>query len=240
MDNGPPLEVKVWGDFACFTRPEFGAERVSYEVMTPSAARGVLEAIFWKPEFRWLVREIRVLNPIRRFSILRNEMNSTQSERTAKGWEKNGGGYYADEDRAQRHTLCLRDVAYIISADIELKEHATDPPAKYRDQFRRRVQRGQCFNQPYLGTREFSAFFGSPDGTEQPIDVSDDLGLMLFDVDFIPSSNGAVSYAAHGEQGREIVKGDAQPRFFQARLDRGILRVPPEMYERNLYENVKS
>lgn len=233
MDNGSSLEVKVWGDFACFTRPEFGAERVSYEVMTPSAARGVLEAIFWKPEFRWLVREIRVLKPIRRFSILRNEMNSTQSERSARSWEKNGGGYYADEDRAQRHTLCLRDVAYIISADIELKEHATDPPAKYRDQFRRRVGRGQCFNQPYLGTREFSAFFGPPDGTEQPIDLSDDLGMMLFDVDFVPSSNGKVSYAAHGEQGREIVKGDAQPRFFRARLDGGKLRVPPEMYERS-------
>ncbi len=233
MDNGPPLEVKVWGDFACFTRPEFGAERVSYEVMTPSAARGVLEAIFWKPEFRWLVREIRVLKPIRRFSILRNEMNSTQSERSARSWEKNGGGYYADEDRAQRHTLCLRDVAYVISADIELKEHATDPPAKYRDQFRRRIQRGQCFNQPYLGTREFSAFFGAPDGAEESIDVSDDLGLMLFDVDFVASSNGKVSYASHGEQGREIVKGDAQPRFFQARLDRGTLRVPHEMYERS-------
>lgn len=233
MDNEPPLEVKVWGDFACFTRPEFGAERVSYEVMTPSAARGVLEAIFWKPEFRWLVREIRVLKPIRRFSILRNEMNSTQSERSARSWEKNGGGYYADEDRAQRHTLCLRDVAYVISADIELKEHAKDPPAKYRDQFRRRVKRGQCFNQPYLGTREFSAFFGSPDGTEQPIDFSDDLGLMLFDVDFVASSNGKVSYAAHSEQGREIVRGDAQPRFFHARLDRGTLRVPPGMYERS-------
>src|SRR5215210_1107982 len=86
MDNGPPLQVKVWGEFACFTRPEFGVERVSYEVMTPSAARGVLEAIFWKPEFRWLVREIGVLEPIRHFSILRNEMNSTQSDRSARSW----------------------------------------------------------------------------------------------------------------------------------------------------------
>jgi CRISPR-associated protein Cas5d len=110
VSNGPRLEVKVWGEFACFTRPEFGAERVSYEVMTPSAARGVLEAIFWKPEMEWRVREILVLNPIRRFSTLRNEMNSLQSERSARSWAA-GGGYYADEDRAQRHTLCLRDAS---------------------------------------------------------------------------------------------------------------------------------
>ncbi|MEW6635680.1 MAG: type I-C CRISPR-associated protein Cas5c [Actinomycetota bacterium] len=233
MDNGPPLEVKVWGDLACFTRPEFGVERVSYEVMTPSAARGILEAIFWKPEFRWLVREIQVLNPIRRYSILRNEMNTTQSERAARSWERSGGGYYADEDRAQRHTLCLRDVAYIIRADIELKPHASAHPAKYRDQFRRRVKRGQCFNQPYLGTREFSAFFGPPDGDEQPIDLTDDLGLMLFDVEFLPDESGKVSYAGHGPDGREIVKGNARPKFFPARLEGGVLRVPAELYERS-------
>lgn len=230
-DNGPPLEVKVWGEFACFTRPEFGVERVSYEVMTPSAARGVLEAIFWKPEFHWRVREIKVLNPIRHFSILRNEMNSIQSDRSARSWATNGGGYFADDDRAQRHTLYLRDVAYIIRADIELKPHAGEHPAKYRDQFRRKVKRGQCFNQPYLGTREFSAFFGPPEGDERAIDVSDDLGLMLFDVDFVPDAKGAVSYAGHGADGRKVVRGNAQPRFFQARLENGVLRVPQEMYE---------
>lgn len=252
MDHGPSLEVKVWGDLACFTRPEFGVERVSYEVMTPSAARGVLEAIFWKPEFRWLVREIVVLPSIRRdflgrpvettdqdparirhYSILRNEMNSTQSERAARSWERGGGGYYADEDRAQRHTLCLRDVAYVIRADIELKPHSEDHPAKYRDQFRRRVKRGQCFNQPYLGTREFSAFFGPPEGDEQPIDLSDDLGLMLFDVEFVPHSNGTVSYAGHGSNGRKLVKGNARPKFFPARLQNGALKVPSELYERS-------
>jgi len=216
---------------ACFTRPEFGVERVSYEVMTPSAARGVLEAIFWKPEFRWRVREIEVLNPIRHFSILRNEMNSIQSDRSARSWAANGGGYFADDDRAQRHTLCLRDVAYVIRADIELKPHAGEHPAKYRDQFRRRVKRGQCFNQPYLGTREFSAFFGSPDGDERAIDVSDDLGLMLLDVDFVPDAKGAVSYAGHGADGRRVVGGNAHPKFFQARLENGVLRVPQEMYE---------
>src|SRR5215204_1330075 len=172
VSNGPPLEVKVWGEFACFTRPEFGAERVSYEVMTPSAARGVLEAIFWRPEIEWRVREIVVLNPIRRFSILRNEVTSLQSERSARSWTGEGGGYYADEDRAQRHTLCLRDVAYVIRADIFLKPHTNDHPAKYRDQFRRRVVRGQCFSQPYLGTREFSAFFGPPVADEEHVGPS--------------------------------------------------------------------
>ena len=229
-DNGPPLQVKVWGDLACFTRPEFGVERVSYEVMTPSAARGVLEAIFWKPEFRWRVREIEVLKPIRHFSILRNEMNSIQSDRSARSWAENGGGYFADDDRAQRHTLCLRDVAYLIRADIELEPHTNEHPAKYRDQFRRRVKRGQCFNQPYLGTREFSAFFGPPDGDEQAIDVSDDLGLMLLDVSFVSDAKGALTYAGHSSEGRKIVRGNAQPRFFQARLDSGVLRVPQEAY----------
>src|SRR5215210_8300719 len=102
MMGSEVMQVKVWGDLACFTRPEFGTERVSYEVMTPSAARGVLEAIFWKPEFRWEVREIYVLKPIRRYSILRNEINSRQSHRRKEV-------YYADEDRSQRHTLLLRD-----------------------------------------------------------------------------------------------------------------------------------
>lgn len=230
-DNGPPLQVKVWGEFACFTRPEFGVERVSYEVMTPSAARGVLEAIFWKPEFRWRVREIEVLNPIRHFSILRNEMNSIQSDRSARSWAANGGGYFADDDRAQRHTLCLRDVAYVIRADIELKPHAGEHPAKYRDQFRRRVKRGQCFSQPYLGTREFSAFFGPPDENERTINASDDLGLMLFDVDFISDAKGVISYAGHGPDGRQVVRGNAHPKFFQARLENGVLRVPQEMFE---------
>jgi CRISPR-associated protein Cas5d len=228
LNDGPPLEVKVWGDFACFTRPEFGTERVSYEVMTPSAARGVLEAIFWKPEFRWLVREIEVLKPIRHFSILRNEMNSVQTAIRARS----GDPYYADEDRAQRHTLCLRDVAYVIRAEIELKPHAKgEHPAKYRDQFRRRVARGQCHHQPYLGTREFTAFFSPPDGDEEPTALSDDLGLMLFDIQYEPARKGAMAYVGHGPNGRSIVKADAKPNFFQARLERGVLRVPPELYE---------
>lgn len=209
MSGGPPLEVKVWGPFACFTRPEMKVERVSYPVMTPSAARGVLEAIFWKPEFSWEVREIWVLNEIRHFSILRNEVNKEASIR--------GGECYADdpEVREQRHTLALRDVAYLIKADITLKPRADADIAKYRDMFRRRVNRGQCYHTPYLGCREFSAYFGPSNGSERPINLTDDLGRMLFDLDFTSDGSG------HGI-----------PIFFRARLENGILKVPPKLYHR--------
>ena len=205
-----PLQVEVWGDFACFTRPEMKVERVSYPVMTPSAARGVLEAIFWKPEFRWQVAEIAVLRDIRYFSILRNEVNSRASERAARGWEQSGGGFLADDpkQRAQRHTLALRDVAYRISARMELLPHATDDVAKYRDQFRRRVQSGRCFATPYLGCREFSASFG-PAGDRPPIGLIDELGSMLLDIDYAPGGGGR-----------------GTPRFFDARIEDGVLRIP--------------
>lgn len=203
-----PLQVEVRGDFACFTRPEMKVERVSYPVMTPSAARGVLEAIFWKPEFGWRVERIEVLRDIRFFSILRNEVNSRQTERTAKGWVTSGGGFVAEDDRAQRHTIALRDVAYRISAEIELRPHATDNIAKYRDQFRRRVEGGRCFATPYLGCREFSAAFG-PASDARPIAATDDLGSMLLDIAYEP-----------GRSGR------GTPRFFPARLDSGVLHVP--------------
>lgn len=220
-----PLQVKVWSEQgALFTRPEFGAERVSYPVMTPSAARGVLEAIFWKPEFTWRVREIRVLKPIRHFSILRNEMNSWQSSSSAKNPEYR---YFADDDRSQRHSLCLKDVAYIITADIRLKSHANAPEAKYRAQFRRRVAKGQCQHQPYLGTREFSAYFAEPDGTEQAIKYSDELGLMLWDMDFVIDPEAKqLEFMSHDGEGGKVTKGTAKPKFFRARLEAGILRVP--------------
>lgn len=206
----PPLEVRVWSELACFTRPEMKVERVTYPVMTPSAARGVLEAIFWKPEFTWRVEEVWVLKPIQYFSILRNEVNSRASERAAAGWARDGGGYDATADRAQRHTLALRDVAYVIRAQIELRPGVREDPAKYRDQFRRRVRDGRCFATPYLGCREFSAAFAEPNGTEQPWERTDELGPMLLDLDYAPDGSG------HGT-----------PRFFNARLETGILRVPP-------------
>ena len=219
----PPLSVKVFGQYACFTRPEFGVERVSYEVMTPSAARGVLEGIFWKPEITYQILEIHVLKPIQRFSILRNEVSSWQSDRSAKDPDFH---YFADDDRTQRHTLCLRDVAYIIKANINLTSHADAHPAKYRDQFRRRVARGQCHHQPYLGTREFSAFFEPPAEGDRAIDRTDELGLMLLDMDFTESIDGTLTYLSHDANGAKVAKGKAQPKFFRARLDRGVLRVP--------------
>ncbi len=215
MPEYPPMEVKVWGELACFTRPEMKAERVSYSVMTPSAGRGILEAIFWKPEFSWQVREIWVLKEIRHFSILRNEVNSKAVVATARRWAETGGCYFAEEDRAQRHTLALRDVAYLIKADVALAPHATEDEAKYRDQFRRRVNRGDCYHRPYLGCREFAASFGPPHEAEQPINLSDDLGRMLFDLDYAADHSGR-----------------GTPRFFRARLDKGVLRVPAELYRK--------
>ena len=237
MTTDSLLTVKVWGDFALFTRPEFSAERVSYQVMTPSAARGILEAIFWKPEMAWQVHEIHVLKPIRHFSILRNEVNSHQSDRAVATWQKNAaGGYYADGDRAQRHSLCLRDVVYLIKASIKLKPHETNI-VKYRDQFRRRVTKGQCHHQPYFGTREFSAFFGDPDGTEDeqrlklfPDPEPVDLGLTLFDMEITEAINGSMTYLSHDASGVKVIKGNATPKFFHAQLHQGILTVPTDLY----------
>jgi CRISPR-associated protein Cas5d len=211
-----PLGVCVWGNLACFTRPEMKVERVSYEVMTPSAARGILEAIFWKPEFHWQIRAIHVLKPIRFFSILRNEVNNRATYSAGQRHLRGEEGYYAEDDRSQRHTLCLRDVAYAISADIVVRSGMPEDEAKYRDQFQRRVKRGQCHTMPYLGCREYSAHFGPAIPTQENAslqDISVDLGRMLFDLD----------YASDGS-------GRGQPRFFHAQLQHGILHVPETLY----------
>jgi CRISPR-associated protein Cas5d len=184
-------------------------ERVTYPVMTPSAARGVLEAIFWKPEFTWSVREILVLKPIRYISILRNEVKNRASERSARSWMGGSDGFFASEDRAQRNALVLADVAYVIRADVVPHDGGSGQEAKYRDQFRRRVARGQCFAQPYLGTREFTASFAEPEGTERPIPLDLELGRMLLDLDYAADRSG-----------------DAKPRFFEAALIGGVL-LPP-------------
>ena len=211
MHHLPPLEVKLWGDHACFTRPEMKVERVSYPVMTPSAARGALEAIFWKPEVAWRIEEIRVLKPIRFVSIRRNEITERQSDHAARRWKEGGGGHDASNhrNRAQRHTLALRDVAYVVRAQLARREGVADNIAKYRDQFRRRVARGQCFATPYFGCREFTASFSEPDEYDVPISRSEELGRMLLDIDYDPDRNGR-----------------GTPRFFVASLDQGILRIP--------------
>jgi CRISPR-associated protein Cas5d len=217
LNNHPPLEVKVWGDMACFTRPEMKVERVTYPVMTPSAARGLLEAIFWKPEFSWQIREIWVLNEIEYFSILRNEVNSRASMKAARRRMHGGPRYFAEDDRAQRNTVGLRDVAYLIRAEAVVKSSVAEDSAKFRDQFRRRVVNGRCFHRPYLGTREFAAHFGPRESGDRPIQRTEDLGHMLFDLEF--AAGGA---------------GPNQPRFFDARLERGVVQVPEHLYRQEV------
>lgn len=204
-----PVEVKVRGKLACFTRPEMKVERVSYPVMTPTAALGVLANILWKPEFTWQVREIMVLAPINYQSIARNEVKNRISHRAAQGWARTGeGGYSAEDDHTPRHTLALRDVEYIIRA-LPVTRDPTQDEAKYRDQFRRRVRTGQCFGMPYLGCREFVAEFEEPTGDERPIDQSFSIGQMLLNIDALP------------EQPERRI-----PRFFHAEVSSGVLRIP--------------
>lgn len=224
------VSLKVWSDFACFTRPENKVERVSYDVMTPSAARGVLEGIFWKPEMRYLIREIWVLKPIKRFSLVRNEVKSISSSRAAQSWSENGGGFLADEDRTQRHALILRDVCYIIKAEIELTARATDPLQKYVEILERRVQKGQAHRMPYLGNREYSAAFSPMDGSETPIDETNELGRMLFDLEFSAQKKGGIKFRQHTATGSSVIEGVATPKFFRARLERGVLHVPSALY----------
>lgn len=208
--------LELSGPYACFTRPELKVERVSYDVMTPSAARACFEAILWKPAIRWHVRRIEVLKPVRWINLRRNEVASVVSTRNVETAMKTGTGdlgIYIEDDRQQRAGLFLRDVAYRVHADLEFRrEH--DPagnPQKYQEMFERRAGKGQCVNQPYLGCREFAAAFRllvSPNSEPAAIAETRDLGFMLHDLDF---SNRA----------------DPQPRFFRAQLASGVVEVPP-------------
>ncbi|PRW64550.1 type I-C CRISPR-associated protein Cas5c [Actinopolyspora mortivallis] len=197
-EGAPPLTVQVWGKGALFTRPELKVERVTYPVMTPTAAIGVLEAIFWKPEFGWRPVAIDVLEPIHQFTQKRNETTDLVMLEDAV---KHGTTVDSPGKRTQRNSVCLRKVSYRIHAHVELREHATKPEAAYRDQFRRRVERGQCFHQPYLGTREFSAHFGPADDTT-PEPITADLGIMLHSVHYGEKSPSFSWFTARLESGR--------------------------------------
>lgn len=213
MKKSAPFRLKVSGEYACFTRPEMKVERVSYDVMTPSAARGVLEAILWKPAIAWKILKIDVLKPIRWFNIRRNEVASIVSAKTALAAMKKGRGQlgiYSDvgKERQQRAALVLRDVAYIIHAYFELTDKASseDNVTKFEQMFLRRAGRGQCFHRPYLGCREFVADFELLDKNADlptPIPENRDLGWMLYDWDY--SQKPAI------------------PTFFQAKLKEGVL-----------------
>lgn len=188
--------LEVWGELACFTRPEFKVERVSYDVITPSAARAIFEAIFWKPAIRWEVTRIEVLAPIRTASIRRNEVGATASTRKRQ--------IYIEDNRQQKSSIMLRDVRYRIYArqvflpvgkrkTNDRPDSRDENPGKYNAMFERRARNGQCFNQPYLGTRECSASFrfvgDEEDMVLQPIPESRDLGIMLYDMDFTDPRN---------------------------------------------------
>lgn len=205
------VRVKVFGDFALFTRPEGKVERVSYPMMTPSAARGVLEAILWKPEFKYKVRKIAALKEPKFHSIVRNEVSKKAS--INKKIMMSISGVFTDDMRQLRHALVLKEVAYIIEADIFLKPDTKDRVEKYEAIFNRRVSKGQCFHRPYLGTREFSAHFEAVDGTERPVDWTDSIGPMFFDF-------------RYPEKGSMTI-----PYFFQADVKKGVMEVPDYLYE---------
>ncbi len=205
--------IKVWGQRACFTRPEMKAERVSYDVMTPSAARGILESIHWKPAIRWHVDRITVLNEIRFDTFRRNELGSkgsaTMAERAMKGAPVNLS-QVIELDRQQRATTFLTDVAYLIDAHFDLTDKAgsEDTAEKHYNIFLRRARSGQCYHRPYFGCREFAVEFEIVEGERpQSFHVGEkDLGWMLHDIDF----------------------GDAMsPRFFRAAMHDGIIEIPP-------------
>jgi CRISPR-associated protein Cas5d len=202
-------KLKVWGDYACFTRPEMKVERVSYDIMTPSAARGILEAIYWKPAIQWVIDRIHVLNSIRFDNIRRNELGGKLGVGVIKKAMKDGQSpveAFVEEDRQQRAAMVLRDVAYVIEAHFDFNGSEDINPAKHKEIFDRRAAKGQCFHRPYLGCREFPAQFEPVE--EVPLSVhkgEKDLGWMLHDIDF---------------------KKNMSPKFFRAVMQNGVIDVP--------------
>lgn len=210
------IKLEVWGDYALFTRPEMKVERVSYDVMTPSAARGLIEAIYWHPGMQWHIDRIHVCTPIRFTNLRRNEVKSTVSARTARTvMERGKGELYlsTSEDIQQRAALLLRDVRYVIEAHFEMTERATseDNPGKFQDIVKRRIQRGQFYHQPCFGCREFPAQFRLCEGVPpcpEELKGEHDLGWMLYDMDYANPEN-------------------ITPLFFRGMLRDGVLEVPP-------------
>jgi len=207
------ISLKVWGDYACFTRPEMKVERVSYDIITPSAARGILEAIYWKPAIRWVIDRITVINPIKFENIRRNELLGKISMSTVKRaymGSKNVQLYQSTDNIVQKASLVLKDVCYYIDAHFEMTGNAdeTDTREKHYNIALRRAKKGQCFHRPYFGCREFPVNFEFAeaktlksfyDGEEK------DLGYMLWDIDF---------------------EGDMNPLFFRPVMKNGVVDVP--------------
>ncbi|MDK2858234.1 MAG: CRISPR-associated protein Cas5d [Verrucomicrobiota bacterium] len=213
MNKSNPFRLKVSGENACFTRPEMKVERVSYEVMTPSAARGILEAILWKPAIKWDILQIDVLNPIKWESVRRNEVGAVISARNVQTAMNSGSGdlgLYVEDQRQQRAGLFLRDVAYVIHAEFEMTEQAgaEDTITKFEQMFIRRASQGQCFHRPYFGCREFPVDFEfiPKDADNFPTNgKTKDLGWMLYDMDY------------SGKQ--------PMPQFFHAQMENGSINL---------------
>ena len=210
-----PIRLEVWGDYALFTRPEMKVERVSYDVMTPSAARGLVEAVYWHPGLRWIIDRIHVCAPIRFTNLRRNEVKSTVSARSARTvMERGKGELYlcTSEDIQQRAALLLRDVRYVIEAHFDLTAQAApgDNPGKFQDIVKRRIKKGQFYHQPCFGCREFPAQFkwceALPPCPEE-LEGERDLGWMLYDMDYTDPE-------------------DIRPLFFRASLRDGVLNIP--------------
>ncbi len=231
------IQIEVWGEMAAFNRPEMKVERVSYDVITPSAARGILEAIYWKPQMKWVIDRIHVLAPIRFTQVRRNEISSKipvgGKTGVAAAMKSGRGalGIAVESQRQQRAARVLRDVRYGIAAHVEVLGPIQDngkkvskPEAKHLEMFKRRAARGQYFHHPYLGVREFPAYFElveefGPCPAELPAER--DLGYMLHDIAFLPDPKGEV---IESNTGKRVT---AQPRFFQAILRDGVITVPP-------------
>lgn len=204
------VKIECWGRYACFTRPEMKVERVSYDIMTPSAARGLVEAIFWHPGLRYVIDEIDLLSPIRYTNIRRNEVKSKIPESTVMSNAKNHRDMYlcTKKDIQKRAAEVLKDVKYCIHLHFEMtdKANASDNPGKFREMLCRRARKGQCYHQPYLGCREFPAGFRLVEDDEPvvPYPETRDLGFMLYDMDYSDTKN--------------II-----PEFFHARLEKGVM-----------------
>lgn len=203
------IKLKVWGEYACFTRPEMKVERVSYDVMTPSAARGILEAIYWKPAIVWVIDRVHVLKPILFDNIRRNELGGKLPVGNVRAAMKDGVSpveVFIEEERQQRAAMVLRDVAYVIEAHFDFKGVEDNNPAKHKEIFDRRVLKGQCFHHPYLGCREFPAHFEPIQEAPPSVYTGEkDLGWMLHDVDF---------------------ESNMEAKFFRAVMQDGVIEVP--------------
>lgn len=212
MRTTTPVLITVWGDFACWTKPECKVERLSYPVPTPSGIRGLLASIYSKPaEFYWQVKQIEVLKPIRFITFKRNEVKkklSYNNSNPAKSY------IYIEDDRTQRQSVVLKDVRYRITAEMVLRPDFCGTPQQLYNQFERRVQRGQNFLQPSMGTREFPAYYQWGSMEESPIEDSTDLGLMLYDV-----------YDLH--QWKLGKKTEPSVSLYRAKMEHGVILVPP-------------